>query len=208
VADKRHIKYNLKRLQSLKTWQLFILLLLVAMVSATLLRMNNNGMIERRTAVLQADKTGDQMALKNNLYSLQRYAAEHMNASSGTVYLEESYKRDTQRAFQAAEAAMSGESSPLALADATCKQRFAGWSQSYVLCVATEQAKYPAGATTAQFVPPNSELYRQEFVSPLWSPDFAGWSVALVLAITGVIVVRWIGLIILKLLLRKHYSSI
>ncbi len=178
------------------------------MVSATLLRINNNGMIERRTAVLQSDKSGDQTAIKNNLYSLQRYAAEHMNASSGTVYLEESYKRDTQRAFQAAEAAMSGQSSPLALADATCKQRFAGWSQSYVLCVAAEQAKYPAASNAAQFVPPNSELYRQEFASPVWSPDFAGWSLVVVAILTGVIVLRWIGVIILKLLLRKHYSSI
>ena len=165
-------------------------------------------MVARRTAVAQADRAGDETAIKNNLYSLQRYAAEHMNASSGTVYLDQSYKRDVQKAFKAAEAAMKQGDSPLAQADAACKQRFSGWSQAYVHCVAAEQAKFPPSPTTVQFVPPSSELYRHEFNSPSWSPDFAGFSVLIVLLITLVIIARLVGFVVLKLLLRKHFSSI
>ena len=71
-----------------------------------------------------------------------------------------------------------------------------------------EQAKYPGTASVSQFVPPDPELYRHEFISPMWSPDFAGFSLIIFLLITVVIVLRIIGLVILKLLLKKHYSSI
>lgn len=208
MTDKRHVRQSLKRLRQVGTWKLLIMLLLVGMVCATLLRINNNGMVERRNAVMQADRSGDETALRNNLFALQRYASAHMNAGSGVIYLEESYKRDTQKAFQAAQASMSSNNNPLALADATCKSRFSGWSQAYVHCVAAEQAKYPAAANYVQFVPPSSELYRHEFISPVWSIDFAGFSVVLVGVITGVILLRLIGILILKALLRKHYSSI
>lgn len=208
MTDRHRIQQDIKRLSYVKTWQLLILLVLVGFVTATFLRMNNNGMIERRTAVAQADKVGDGEALKNNLYSLQRYAAEHMNASSGTMYLDQSYKRDSQKAFETVQAATSQNSEALSKADAACKERFSGWSQSYVQCVVAEQAKYPGTASVSQFVPPDPELYRHEFISPMWSPDFAGFSLIIFLLITVVIVLRIIGLVILKLLLKKHYSSI
>lgn len=207
MADKRQVRKSIYNLQRLKTWQLCIVLILVGLVAATFLRINNNEMVGRRTAVLQADKAGDQTAIKNNLYSLQRHAAEHMNAGSGPVYLEHSYKRDTAKALQAAQSSVV-HNDALAKADAACKQRYAGYSQAYVHCVAAEQAKYPASANAVQFVAPNPELYRHEFNSPLWSPDFAGWSVVVFFFITGVIILRLVSLGILKLLLKKHYSSI
>jgi len=128
--------------------------------------------------------------------------------SSGTMYLDQSYKRDSQKAFETVQAATSQNSEALSKADAACKERFSGWSQSYVQCVVAEQAKYPGTASVSQFVPPDPELYRHEFISPMWSPDFAGFSLIIFLLITVVIVLRIIGLVILKLLLKKHYSSI
>lgn len=204
VTDKRRIKYNLKRLSQVKTWQLFVVLILIGLMAATFLRLNNNGMIERRTAVLQSDKVGDATAVKNNLYSLQRYAAEHMNANTGPVYLDQSYKRDSERLLK--ESVTQGNNA-LQQADATCRERHTGYSQAYVLCVQTEQSKFPA-AEVNPFVAPNPELYRHEFKSPAWSADFAGFSVLLFLLTALAIILRIIGYIILRLLLKKHYSSI
>ena len=59
MVGKGKIKKRLKQIQSLKNWQLFILLLLVIFVDLTALRLNNVGMVRRREAVESADKSGD-----------------------------------------------------------------------------------------------------------------------------------------------------
>ena len=59
MADKRVARRNLRRLERVKTWQLLILFVLVCFVAATFLRINNVGMIQRRSAVATADKSGN-----------------------------------------------------------------------------------------------------------------------------------------------------
>jgi len=89
VVDKRSIKHSIKQLQRIKTWQLVILLILAGFLSATFLRLNNIGMIQRRTAVLNADAVGDNEITQNRLYDLQRYVTSHMNTDMNKgVYLE------------------------------------------------------------------------------------------------------------------------
>ncbi len=207
--DKRHVKKQIGRLERVATWQLLILLLLAGLVSATFLRLNNIGMVERRTAVLKADESGDERAVFNNLYSLQRYSASHMNASSGAIYLESSYKREAERLVEVAKQSSNVNREAVTRADEICRAQFPGYSQAYVQCNASEQAKI-AGNDQAQSTVafPNPELYRHEYISPIWSPDFAGWSLVVCVAITGVIGVRLTVLGILRLLLRRHYSSI
>lgn len=167
-------------------------------------------MVERRTAVKNADAANDSTSLLNNLYALQRYSSEHMNASSGTIYLESSYKRDVQKLVD--EQKQNGtvkNKNALEKADQVCRSQFPGYSQAYVQCNLSEQDKYSSQSelqTKINF--PNPELYRHEFISPRWSPDFAGWSVLVCVLITGVIVLRIISLLILRALLRRHYSSI
>jgi hypothetical protein len=209
MADKREVRSLIQRMQRIKTWQLFVILLLMLLISATFLRLNNIGMVERRAAVMSADTTGNQTALENNLYALQRHAATHMNASSGTIYLEESYKRETIRLIDEAKKTSTAAKDVIEKADATCRAQFPGYSQAYVQCNASEQAKYSGSESLQTAVTfPNPELYRHEYSSPLWSPDFAGWSLLASVLITGVIIVRLILLAILRLLLHKHYSSI
>jgi uncharacterized SAM-binding protein YcdF (DUF218 family) len=62
------MRKNMKRLQRIKTWQLVILLIIVGFISATFLRLNNIGMIERRSAVLAADEAGKADAIQDRLY--------------------------------------------------------------------------------------------------------------------------------------------
>lgn len=209
MSNRREATHILQRLRHVKTWQLFVILLLVLLVSATFLRLNNIGMIERRNAVMSADATGNQTALQNNLYALQRHAATHMNASSGAIYLEESYKREAIRLVDEAKKSSTVAQDVVEKSDAACRAQFPGYSQAYVQCNASEQAKY-AGNENAQAAVtfPNPELYRHEYSSPFWSPDFAGWTVVICVLLTGVIIVRLIMLGVLRLLLHKHYSSI
>lgn len=207
MANKRTIKQGINWLQHVHTWQLVLLLILTGLVAATFLRLNNIGMIERRTAVLSADKQGDQEVTRARLYDLQRYAAAHMNADSGTIYLQEQYNRDTKAIIEAASARDSGTNINV-LADQTCKAQYGGYSQAYVQCFAAELAKYPSGTDAPDKANlPSPSLYRHDFSSPVWSPDFAGFSIVICGLIVLAIAARLIGLVILRLLLHRHYSS-
>ncbi len=210
MADTQNVRRNIKRLQRVKTWQLVILLILMSFVSATLLRLNNTGMVARRQAIASADKSGNVGDIQERISDIQHYSAAHMNADTGVFYLQGQYNRAVQK--QASEA--SGAVSQKALeirraADAVCKPQFTGWSPAYVRCYVDELNKHPADEiTTAGLQVPSAAQYRYSFISPLWSPDFAGWSLVICALIALVIVARIIGLIALRLVLKRHYREV
>jgi hypothetical protein len=213
VADKRQVRRNIKQLQRVKTWQLLVLLLLMGFVAATFLRLNNIGMAERREAVLITDKSEgaatDSTVTQNRLYDLQRYVTAHMNTDTGPFYLEGQYRRDAQKLVDAAKNNNSSGVNINAEAEATCKPRYTVWSPAYVQCFADELAKYPPSPDPVQNVTlPSTDLYRYSFSSPLWSPDFAGWSIALCIIIIVMIIARLLSLAILRMLLKRHYRGI
>ena len=210
VADKSRIKQDIQNLQRVKTWQLVILLIIVGFVAATFLRLNNIGMVQRREAVINADKEGDSEDTLNRLYDLQRYVAAHMNTDLGRgVFLEHSYSRDTQ-AWQESQ---YGDGNPngniYKKAQEVCAPQFNSYSRAYLLCTTNELAKYPAAADPASDTSkPRQEAYIHSFASPAWSPDFAGWSVLVFGVILMLIIIRIISIGILQLLLRRHYRRI
>lgn len=209
VADKRHIKLDIKRLQRVKTWQLLILLILAGFIAATFLRLDNIGMTQRRDAVLTADKAGDENVIRSRLYDLQRYSSSHMNSDTGVFYLEQQYKRDAQKAVDAASNDDNPNGNINVKAESVCKPQYTVWSPAYVQCFVDELAKYPPSPNPAEnVVLPSSSLYRYDFLSPLWSPDFAGFSVVVCIAIILIIVTRLVSLGILRLLLKRHYRGI
>lgn len=210
VADKRSVRKSIKQLQRVKTWQLIILFFIVCLITATFLRLNNIGMFERRTAVINADKSGNIDTIQNRLYDLQRYSSEHMNAGSGVFYLEQQYHRDVQKIVEAAKKNDVNPNGNINVqADAICKTQYGQYSQAYVRCVRDELAKYPPSPDPQQNLTfPSTELYRHETFSPFWSPDFAGFSALVAVGILVVIVVRLISLAVLRLLLRRHYKAI
>jgi hypothetical protein len=72
----------------------FDLLILTSFVAATFFATKHIGMIERREAVISADKAGDNSVTRDRLYDLQTYVAGHMNTDlSGGVFLESSFER-------------------------------------------------------------------------------------------------------------------
>ena len=215
ASRRAHHERGLKRLQQVKTWQLVLILVLGLFVTATFLRLNNIGMIQRREAVLSADQEGDLDVLKNRLYDLQRYAASRMNASTGPIYLQESYNRAANTAKKKAESETrrGGANIYKKIEDEVCgpKARANGWrwpDARYIACQRTELAKYPeAEQGSGQVTLPSEKLFRHSFVSPVWSPDFAGFSVLFCLLITLVIIARLVGIAILRILLGRYYRS-
>lgn len=165
-------------------------------------------MIERRNAVFSADKQGDEQAILNNLFALQRYSATHMNADSGIVDLNDSYAREVERLDKAAAASDPVKKDVLQKADEVCRAQFPGYSQAYVQCNAAEQSKYQGLSTLPSATYPDPSLYRHSFASPTWSPDFAGFSVLLSLFIAFMIVFRMLTALVVRVLLRRHFDSI
>lgn len=188
---------------------MLILLVLVGFIAATFLRLNNIGMIQRRDAVLAADKTGDQTAITQRLYDLQRYVSSHMNANTDAFYLEHQYRRDAQKAVDAAKDTGNPNGNINAKAEAACKPHYTVWSQAYVQCFTDELAKYPPSPDPVNNVTlPSTEMYRHNFASPLWSADFAGWTVAVCIVIILMIIVRLGSLLVLRLMLKHRYRGV
>jgi hypothetical protein len=210
VVDKRQIRQTIKGLQRVKTWQLFIVFILAVFVAATFLRLNNIGMVERRNSVIDADDAGQATNTVNRLYDLQRYVSSHMNTDMGKgVYLESSYKRGYQAAIDAAASDNNPNGNIYKKAQEVCAPQFTRYSYAYLQCTTGELAKYPAASDPASSVkeqPPNTYLHA--YVSPLWSPDFAGWSVLVCLALVVMIVARITAILVLRAMLHRHNTNI
>jgi hypothetical protein len=176
---------------------------LFGFIAATFLRLNNIGMIQRRDAVLQADKVGDQQVILSRLYDLQRYVTAHMNADMGTIYLENQYKRDSQSLIDAASSDSNPNGNIYKKAQDVCAPKFTHYSQAYLQCTVDYLQQYaPAGDPSSTVALPKADAYRHSFVSPLWTPDFAGFSVLICLLIILMIIGRFIGLAILRTMLK------
>ncbi len=208
MANKRQVRRSIRQLQRVKTWQLVILLVIFGFIAATFLRLNNIGMADRRDAVLAADRAGDPAMIQSRLYDLQRYVAAHMNADMGVIYLENQYKRDSQAAIDGA----SGDSNPngniYKKAQEVCAPKFTHYSQAYLQCTVDYLAQYtPANNPTSTVALPKADLYRHSFTAPLWTPDFAGWSVLICGFILFMIIARLVGLTVLRIMLKMRYRG-
>jgi hypothetical protein len=209
VANKRQVRRGIRQLQHVKTWQLFILLILFGFVATTFLRLDNIGMEQRRDAVLQADQAGaDPATLQSRLYDLQRYVSSHMNSDMGTIYLQNEYKRDTQGALDAASDTDNPNGNIFLKSQQICAPKYASlghYSLAYQQCVIDQLNSYPSATQlTTDLNLPKADAYRFSYVSPLWAPDFAGFSVLICLIILLMIIGRFIGLLILRMILKMR----
>ena len=216
AIDKKKTKFRIKRLSQIKTWQLVILLIMSGFISATFLRLNNVGMVERRESVEHADKAGDMVNLQQRLYDLQRYVSTHMNADPGKIALDHTYKQMYDRKLKEFEEEIKNQSNNdtvskvRAVCDARARQGGYGRATTqadprYVSCINEEWEKYPAAkVANLQFEAPSTEPYYHTFVSPIWSADYAGWSLLVTIFIAMIIIMRLVVLGVLKLMLRRR----
>lgn len=210
MAEKRRPKQVFKRLRDVRTWQLVVLLILVGFIAATFLRLNSIGIVQRREAVLSADKQGEQEVMIKRLYDLQHYVSSHMNTDLGRgVYLETTYGRDVQKWQETQYGSSNPNGDIFKKAQEVCAPQFSGYSLAYLTCVTNELSKYPEyKINDEQTGKPRQEAYIHNFSSPKWTPDFAGWAVLVFFGILLVIVTRLISLAVLQILLKRQYRRI
>jgi len=183
---------------------LVILIVLFALslgVSIYALRSNNQTMSTLRQAVYVADtnNTGIEQALSN----LRQYVYSHMNtnlragsnSSQAPIQLVGSFNRAVA-AEQARIAALGTANKVYIEAQAACE------NPKVVLtvraqCVQDYVAAHGSGVPQLQLPP--KDTYSFDFISPIWSPDLAGWSLVAT-ALLGVIIIARLlaGLIIKK----------
>jgi hypothetical protein len=194
-------------LKKAKTWQLVLLLILIGFITATFLRLNNIGMVERRDAVLAADKKLDKAEAKKTLTELQNYVSSHMNSDMDKgIILSNIYQKDYNEAVTAAADAHNTSSDLYQKAAIDCRARFQGGTASfrndYVTCVADAVSQLPSNQQSANL--PHLENYHYNFSSPLISPDLAGFMTLLAFVLTFFILLRLILLYSLKLVIKRR----
>lgn len=209
--DRFTAKRMLWWLKKAKTWQLVLLVILVSFIAATFLRLNNIGMIERRDAVLAADKKLNDKNTKDQLTRLQNYVTSHMNSDMGKgIILQYTYQRDYDKAVERAANAHNTNSDLYQKAAIDCRARFSGGRESfrndYVTCVANAVSQLPANQQSASL--PHLENYHYNFASPLISPDFAGFSVFIAILLLLFILLRLVMLYALKFIIKRRAKNL
>lgn len=212
------------KIHRLKTWQLILILIPLFFLDATLLRMEHVRMTELRDAVLAADASENDEEVTRTLGELKEFTLSHIVVNvvddngeqkvtfgTGPFYLEHTYIRAANRALEEAERNIASDSNPngniYALAAETCKaQAIAnGWTwddPNYINCMVGEIQKYPAADELQDKMKaslPSTELYRWEFVSPMWAPTLTGWMILITVVIIVVIFIRAVWWVVLRL---------
>lgn len=202
--QEKRAKSLLRRIQKIRTWQLIVIFVLLLAISATFLRLNNVGMIERRNAVISADESGDPEKIRLRLADLQSYVSSHMNTDlSGGVVLTATMKRDQQAVVNTSNVNVYKQ------ADDKCKSNSS--YAAYFSCMTNYLNSIPEGQVVSQslFSADRVQLiYTHNYLSPVWSPDFAGWSLAVALLVLILIITRIVSALYLHWILRKHRNLI
>jgi len=212
------------RFRKIKTWQIFLILIPLLFLSATLLRIDHLKMVELRDAVLAADEEGNEEQLITALESLRNFTFGHivvnviddngnqkLGLGTGPFYLEQSYRRAAEKALAAAEEKLSSDENPngniYAEAANVCKPAAIanGWnwtSPGYISCMTSEIEKYAASDNLVDQIVadlPSTELYRVEYSSPIWTPTLSGFIILIILILIVVIFIRFLIWLILNL---------
>ncbi len=208
----------------IKTWVLFLILLVLLPVDATLLRRDHVRMTELRDAVLEADAEEDDEKLATALAELKNFVfsnvvinvveengEQRITFGTGPFYLEHQYLRAAKQALEETEKKLASGDNPngnvYGMAGEVCRpQAIAnGWawdSPGFINCMLTEIQKYPAAddiqdTIVANF--PSTELYRKNYASPIFVLSLTGLMLLLTLIVIVVIFIRGLIWIVLRL---------
>ncbi len=179
-------------LSNVKTWQLFIALVVLVLLSAYFMRQNNLTMLDLRDEVVRIDeKTGDIDKVEPSLLELRSYILTHMNTEAGSIELVGVFNADVEAARVKAERMSGGGSNNVyARAQGACEKADipitvrAQCIQDFIL----------ANASDIEIVDeidfPPKEEYIYTFASPVWSLGLAGISVFLSIFVLFWILIR------------------
>lgn len=174
--NKRHLHHVWTKFRLVRPWYFLVLALISGAICVSALRSNNEQMIKLRNVVYAADKAGSDVQAP--LKALQSYVTTHMNtnlsAGPNAVYPPIQLKYTYDRIVQAESDQLAQANSQLyTAAQAYCEALnhtdFSGHNR--VPCI----EQYVQSHTNQSVNVPDA-LYKFDFVSPIWSPDLAGWS--------------------------------
>lgn len=224
--QRKRLKQNLRQFKriKIKTWMLFLILVPLLFVDATLLRQNHIRMTELRDAVMAADEENNDALIAERLVALKEFVfsntvinirdangEQNISFGTGPFYLEHQYLRAAQAALADAEARLTSDANPngniYGQAGDTCKALALanGWTWdnvNFINCMVTEINKYPSAneiQDTIIAALPSTELYRHNYASPIWTSSLLGWLMVITLVIIVVIFIRILIWIVLRL---------
>ncbi|MGZ6005778.1 MAG: hypothetical protein ACXWLH_06595 [Candidatus Saccharimonadales bacterium] len=189
---KKHAHSLWSKIKHFSPWYLLGLSLISGFICLTALRQNNLNMVKLRDKVFAADKAdGDtETALRN----LRSYIYAHMNTNldSGNGIKPPIQHKYRYERLLAAEKKRVKTSSDQIYTNAQnyCEQFISHkvFGGANISCI----KKYVSSHGVSEQAIPDS-LYKFDFVSPLWTPDLAGWSLIITIILVLAFVLR-IGL--------------
>lgn len=178
IMYKRALHHLWTSIRPIKVWYLLAACLLCIGIHVAALRHNNNTMAELRNAVYAADKNNGNV--EEALQNLRKFVNQHMNTDLDTgtgVYPPVQLKYTYERLVQAEKDRVNAANTQVYTdAQRNCEKLYPGSFSGGPRVPCIEQYVKSHG-TTASSVP--DALYKFDFTSPGWSPDLAGWSLAL-----------------------------
>lgn len=197
--DKRKLHHFWTKIRGVRPWYFLILATISTVICVMALRANNEHMISLRNDVYTTDKNnGNTQAA---LQKLQAYVTTHMNtdlsAGPNAVYPPIQLKYTYDRLVQA-ESDQAAASNTQLYTDAQnyCQGQIpTGFSgRGRVPCI----EQYVQNHDTSLPTIPDA-LYKFDFVSPIWSPDLAGWT----LVATALLWLLFIVVLVNRFLIRR-----
>ncbi len=191
--NKRKLHHQYKYIKKLRPLYFLVAAVFFLALGILGMRQNNLNMIKLREEVYLADENGTDV--EGPLRELRQYVYTHMNTdlSSGNIsikpplQLTHSYERLASQEQQQADKINKKVKEE---GERVCAVKFpvAGLNPDRINCV----AKYTRDDAVAPNQTP-SDLYKFDFVSPVWSPDFAGFNLLAALILFAALAIRLIA---------------
>ena len=201
--NKRHLHHLWRQLHTVKPWYFLVAAVVCGLFAVFSLRQNNLQMIRLRDAVYQADQKNNDV--EGALRNLREYVYAHMHtdlaSGDNTIYPPIQLKYSYDRALNASKTAVEDPNSKIYTdAQMECERLVPQglYGGGRIPCI----QNYIATHGIKEAALPNASLYQFDFVSPLWSPDAAGWSLVATGLFSMLFVVRWLSERWLRLELR------
>lgn len=191
--DKSHLHHIRANKLHIRPWYFLILAVISSAICVYALRQNNITMIKLRDNVYAADQNN--VNVEGALKTLQAYVTSHMNTNltgnSDAVYPPVQLKYTYERLVAAEEQQLNDSNTQIYTnAQNYCQQvdstDFSG--RNRVPCI--EQYVENHGI---QLPAIPASLYEFDFISPKWSPDAAGWTLVVSIALFLLFIISWVS---------------
>jgi len=200
--NKRHLHHLWTKVRWIKPWYFLVLAIISAVICVFALRANNQHMIQLRDEVYKADQ--DNTDLQKPLQALQAYVTTHMNTDLNTknsvyppVQLKYTYDRLVKARMDTLAQANAGLYNE-AQTHCEAQNQTDVSGRNRIPCI----EQYVQSHTTQAPATIPDALYKFSFVSPRWSPDVAGWSMAIAILSGALFIITFIASRIVRRLNR------